>query len=46
MEKGYVEEEYFELVKKKDIAPSQPKTQPGSQVKSQKPVEKSQSTLG
>jgi len=46
MEKGYVEEEYFEMVKKKDLAPSQSKPQPGSQVKSQKPVEKSQATLG
>jgi len=46
MEKGYVEEEYFEMVKKKDLAPSQSKPQPGSQGKSQKPVEKSQSTLG
>ncbi len=48
VEKGWVDEEYWEVVKKSTFGASQNQSLTNSQVKkqAQKPVEKSQATLG
>jgi hypothetical protein len=46
MEKGWVDEEYWEVVKKGSAIPSQSLTSSQVKKQAQKPVEKSQATLG